>query len=824
MVNDTIYLTTPYETTLTNICVPTNDVFASGFESLMITDMPNNGFLTNVSDGDACIDYTPNDGFTAVDEFGVVVCNNEGVCGTFTVFVTVGSPSIVLTTDTIEETINVNTTVEICVDTQELPDTAVSLGSCGSPTNGQLIASGTTECFSYTPTTDFVGDDNFCVVICNQAGLCDTTYVTIHVIDDAGCPEIIDSAPLTVTDCTDGLATVCLPLTLEEMVSLTITDNGATYTGGFAGCDLDTLVTYLTVPIPSQGQSGPYTLLSWTENGNLHENAAFQTVADLVVLMNQLDPNGNWMLSDNGITISGGTATGTYSSILVKQDQTNATGNLDPDISFVPNATELSLTEGAHTLVFTDANGCTDELIVTVDCGISPVVTTLDTVYVNITVGLIDDLCTNDFGIEGTITSITNNCPENSGTNVNFGIDDATNCLTYEGLQIGTETACVEVCTEENGCYEVIVIVNVVSDLECDKIVDEDEEIMLQTAVCDVEVPICIDLMFSDSGVTNLNVNNTPYTGTYTSCEGGYGTEINLLPGEYQLEFVDVTNGCRDTVDVVVACITPMTVTDTVYVAATDTTCIDLSELPGSVVSITDVCPENNGEFVIFELQPESYCVAYDGMEVGDESACIVVCDNLGFCDTTYIFVTVEEREAIPSVVMDVDTTLENTPIDINVIANDTLYTISNIVIASQPENGAAMVTDNGIVTYAPEEGFCDMLNGDSVTYTVCDNQGNCETAQVIVYVICDELQVYTGFSPNGDGVNDVFYIEGLEAYPNAQLTVFNRWGNQVYRSDSYKNDWTGLWEGKLLPDGTYFYVLDDGEGNLLSGYVQIHR
>ena len=173
---------------------------------------------------------------------------------------------------------------------------------------------------------------------------------------------------------------------------------------------------------------------------------------------------------------------------------------------------------------------------------------------------------------------------------------------------------------------------------------------------------------------------------------------------------------------------------------------------------------------------------------------------------------------------MDVDTTLENTPIDINVIANDTLYTISNIVIASQPENGAAMVTDNGIVTYAPEEGFCDMLNGDSFTYTVCDNQGNCETAQVIVYVICDELQVYTGFSPNGDGVNDVFYIEGLEAYPNAQLTVFNRWGNQVYRSDSYKNDWTGLWEGKLLPDGTYFYVLDDGEGNLLSGYVQIHR
>ncbi|MFT7606222.1 MAG: gliding motility-associated-like protein, partial [Saprospiraceae bacterium] len=82
----------------------------------------------------------------------------------------------------------------------------------------------------------------------------------------------------------------------------------------------------------------------------------------------------------------------------------------------------------------------------------------------------------------------------------------------------------------------------------------------------------------------------------------------------------------------------------------------------------------------------------------------------------------------------------------------------------------------------------------------------------------------YTGFSPNGDGVNDFFYIEGIEAFPDSKLNIFNRWGNEVYNKEGYLNDWGGTWKNKLLPDGTYFYVLTDGNGHSYSGYVQIHR
>ncbi|SOD13754.1 DUF7507 domain-containing protein, partial [Pedobacter xixiisoli] len=68
------------------------------------------------------------------------------------------------------------------------------------------------------------------------------------------------------------------------------------------------------------------------------------------------------------------------------------------------------------------------------------------------------------------------------------------------------------------------------------------------------------------------------------------------------------------------------------------------------------------------------------------------------------------------------------------------------------------------------------------------------------------------GFSPNGDGVNDVFVIEN-NGFKRLYLEVFNRWGNRVYRSNDYKNDWDGrctegISIGQQLPEGTYFYIV----------------
>ena len=84
------------------------------------------------------------------------------------------------------------------------------------------------------------------------------------------------------------------------------------------------------------------------------------------------------------------------------------------------------------------------------------------------------------------------------------------------------------------------------------------------------------------------------------------------------------------------------------------------------------------------------------------------------------------------------------------------------------------------------------------------------------------------GFSPNGDGTNDRFVIENT-GFKRLSLEVFNRWGNRVYRSNDYKNDWDGrctegISVGQDLPEGTYFYiVILDGKEKFV-GHITLKR
>lgn len=74
--------------------------------------------------------------------------------------------------------------------------------------------------------------------------------------------------------------------------------------------------------------------------------------------------------------------------------------------------------------------------------------------------------------------------------------------------------------------------------------------------------------------------------------------------------------------------------------------------------------------------------------------------------------------------------------------------------------------------------------------------------------------------SPNGDGKNDTYIVEYLPN--NCQLTVFNRWGNEVYKSENYQNDWDGKWNGVLLPSSTYYVVLRLPDGTIMSNYIEL--
>ncbi|MEB8330058.1 gliding motility-associated C-terminal domain-containing protein, partial [Flavobacteriaceae bacterium KMM 6897] len=86
---------------------------------------------------------------------------------------------------------------------------------------------------------------------------------------------------------------------------------------------------------------------------------------------------------------------------------------------------------------------------------------------------------------------------------------------------------------------------------------------------------------------------------------------------------------------------------------------------------------------------------------------------------------------------------------------------------------------------------------------------------------------IFNQFSPNGDGVNDILIINNIQdsQYQNNTLEIFDRYGNQVFGVAGYDNTWTGEGNNGELPKGTYFYVLDLGDGSeVRKGWIQIIR
>ncbi len=85
---------------------------------------------------------------------------------------------------------------------------------------------------------------------------------------------------------------------------------------------------------------------------------------------------------------------------------------------------------------------------------------------------------------------------------------------------------------------------------------------------------------------------------------------------------------------------------------------------------------------------------------------------------------------------------------------------------------------------------------------------GNCTAFDTMRVTVLKQLSVPNAFSPNGDGVNDVFAIPYLEDYPGAEVEIFNRYGQVVYRAIGYARPWDGKMNGEPLPVGVYYYVI----------------
>ncbi len=114
------------------------------------------------------------------------------------------------------------------------------------------------------------------------------------------------------------------------------------------------------------------------------------------------------------------------------------------------------------------------------------------------------------------------------------------------------------------------------------------------------------------------------------------------------------------------------------------------------------------------------------------------------------------------------------------------------------------------------------------VTYTlVVTSASGCvsEPANVIVKS-SPQVTITNTFTPNADGYNDQWEITGLEAYEDAVVDIFDRTGRQIYHSIGYAKPWDGTSNGKPVPFGTYYFIINthDSEQQKLTGYVTVVR
>jgi gliding motility-associated-like protein len=162
------------------------------------------------------------------------------------------------------------------------------------------------------------------------------------------------------------------------------------------------------------------------------------------------------------------------------------------------------------------------------------------------------------------------------------------------------------------------------------------------------------------------------------------------------------------------------------------------------------------------------------------------------------------------------------------------LYQDVASLVAVKPETGAGQWTTPSEAEIEEPENHSTSVSGLKfgryVFYWTVTN-GVCPASSDSVVVTVNDLQRYTGFSPNGDGINDVFIIEGLDHAPQKDLSIMNRWGVEVFHSPDYQNDWDGKNKnGDDLPEDTYYYILkvkdiyNQGKQKIYKGYFVIRR
>lgn len=256
---------------------------------------------------------------------------------------------------------------------------------------------------------------------------------------------------------------------------------------------------------------------------------------------------------------------------------------------------------------------------------------------------------------------------------------------------------------------------------------------------------------------------------------------------------------------------------DTIFLCGDDFATITVDDAPDNIQIRWD---SNDPEINIFDEQSET--VSLSNLRPGSNK--IFLISSAGSCEAyaidTITVIILEEPSAI-------DDNLElafDQEIPISVLTNDNFTEEVNINLITNPSSGNATVNDNFVI-YNPQPG---LVGEEAFSYEICYDicPDLCDEATITLQ-IGQNVDCFAGnlISPNGDGYNDILKVPCLQTgnFENNSLVIFNEWGDEVHRAAPYQNDWAGTYNGKPLPVGTYFYILDLGDGSrALQGFLII--
>ena len=425
---------------------------------------------------------------------------------------------------------------------------------------------------------------------------------------------------------------------------------------------------------------------------------------------------------------------------------------------------------GITNVVVTDTNGCSDNIALNI-ASVNQPIGELDSV---------DVLCYGDNTGEAAVINTTGNGPFTYDWLDALGAPIGQTGTSASNLLAGTYFVGI---TDVNNC------------LGTETIVVNEPATAVTGSVLSSQDPLCFEDLNGAAeasgigGTGNLSYewNTTPLqTGTVAS---------GLGAGTYTVTITD-QNGCQYSENVTLNDPTLLTasIIEDQYIS-----CFGLSDGELTVSTTGGTSP------LTYSWSESSTTASIIGLGVATYDVTVTDSNNCVATDS-YLLLEPDVLEVTAGLIAEINCEISEGEVYVTVLGGSPSYTYSW-------SNGSSQQ---------------DLTNVPSGDYSLLVTDANGCEESIDVSIACTyDLNIPEIITPDGGGENEFFYIEGLENYQTVILTIYNRWGTEVYHRDPYTNDWSGQSEsfqnvgGDQLPDGTYYYLLQlDDERK--TGYVYL--